>query len=144
MLRLFFTVLAAIVSTSVFADQRMETTGAFCHFVTPQGLRNGNDDNELFVSNCVSTIRQRVTGRGYGFVSFEVDYPRNRIRSVFTSVSDVYKYTGAETGINCVMVDSNDTTYVTGNWVSTYQIVKQTPDVDTVRYSLTCKNGAQQ
>jgi len=92
------------------ADQRMETVGGFCHFV----INPNNADNEIFVSNCVSSIVQDNNGNVDGYVSMRVNYP-----GVLLPVGNL-NLTGESTGINCVMVDSNGTTYVTQDWNSIY------------------------
>jgi hypothetical protein len=130
-----------------YADQRMETVGGFCHFVVnPQ-----NADNEIFVSNCVSSIIQNNDGTGTGFVLKKVEYP-----GLLLPVGDL-RLTGAETGINCVMVDSNGTTYVTQDWTSLYKVIRRPnrpakyshktparPPLFSITYELTCENGNQQ
>ena len=158
------------LSGVLHADQRMETVGGFCHFV----INPDNEDNEIFVSNCVSSIVQNNNRTGTGWVLKKVKYP-----GILLPVSNLM-LTGAETGINCVMVDSNGTTYVTQDWISRYVPSKldvtrmaefakasrsynEEYDYDnngvvdsldakwfklkkprSITYELTCKNGSQQ
>jgi len=103
-------------AAAALADQRFETVGGFCHYVTPEGFANGNDDNEVFYANCENSIRQNQDGTGTGSNTVKVKYPAGAIP--FTGE---YTFTGADTGVDCVMVDSNGTTYVTQNWTATYE-----------------------
>jgi len=161
-----------LTSTALFADQRFETVGGFCHAVTPQGVQDGNDDNEVFISNCLSSIRQNADGTGSGSYTIEVEYPVGA-----QPFSHNFKTTGAESGIDCNMVDSNNTTYNTQDWYSVYQFeiddlnkfrkhlgkpsnkydyngngVVDAQDYSTfirktkaeITYTVVCKNGAQQ
>jgi hypothetical protein len=140
----------------VSADQRIDTDENYCHFVTPEGFENGNDDNEEFVQGCNGgTIRQNQNGTGNGSILIEVNRPTGSL----AFVGD-YEFNGADTGIDCVMVDSNGTTYVTQDWDASYSatdgktnhgkgkgkghkkhLLKHSAEV---KYSLTCRNGAQQ
>jgi len=114
-------IIAMMFSGVISADQRMETVGGFCHAVTPEGFATGNDDNEVFISNCVSSIRQNADATGEGSYDVAVTYPS--LNSMpFTAH---FKTTGADTGIACVMVDSNNTTYATQDWTSNYQVVNR-------------------
>ena len=134
----------ALFTVGAAADQRMETTGGFCHFVTPEGFATANDDNEVFASNCESSIRQDADGNGDGSTIWEIEYPNGA-----EPFAESYSTNGAETGINCVMVDSNGTTYATQDWDSTYKVKsrnrhsKSRRDVE-IEYRLVCRNGAQQ
>lgn len=101
--------------TIVAADQRFETTGGFCHFVTPEGFANNNDDNEVFFANCENSIRQTANGDGNGSTLVKVKYPSGAM-----PFYGEHTYSGADTGVDCVMVDSNNTTYATQDWDSTY------------------------
>lgn len=163
--------LGLFVATVAAADQRMETVGGFCHAVTPEGFATANDDNEVFISNCVSSIRQNADATGEGSYVVAVTYPS--LKSMpFTNKS--FKTTGAESGVNCVMIDSNNTTYVTQDWASNYQVInrkyqpatyapmtqscngttcvsvggqqtaKAKPAIFRITYKLECYNGAQQ
>jgi len=157
--------IAICLSGSLYADQRMETVGGFCHAVTPEGFATANDDNEVFISNCVSSIRQNADGTGEGSYDVTVTYPS---RSALPFTDHRYDTTGADTGVNCVMVDSNNVNYVTQEWFSRYTVInrayqppKYAPCIPTedewpeghphagqtcisITYELTCKNGIQQ
>ena len=156
---------------NAYADQRFETVGGFCHFVTPEGFENTNDDNEVFFANCENSIRQNQDGTGSGSTKTTGKYPAGALP--FTGE---HEYSG-ETGVDCVMVDSNGTVYVTQDWNSKYEvkikglwgfkrafltndedydfnedgivnaldigIFKQNAD-GKIEYTLTCRNGAQQ
>lgn len=147
----YITIVLMLFAATVSADQRMETVGGFCHFVTPEGFANGNDDNEEFIANCVNTIRQNQNGTGNGSVLITVDRPTGSLAFV-----GMYEFSGADTGIDCVMVDSNGTTYVTQDWDSVYNATDGKNHKNkkgkghaknhgaSVTYSLTCRNGAQQ
>jgi hypothetical protein len=106
-----------LFSFNAVADQRFETTGGFCHFVTPEGFANNNDDNEVFFANCENSIRQKANGDGEGSTTVKVDYPAGAV-----PFYGEHKYSGADTGINCVMVDSNNTQYTTQDWDSNYKV----------------------
>ena len=142
------------VTFGAVADQRMETRDGFCHAVTPEGFQTANDDNEVFLSNCVNSIRQDADGNGDGSYVMKVKYPDGAAPFLAS-----YTTSGAETGINCVMVDSNGTNYVTQDWDSTYKVkIKRYPvrqhgneskpwtykKVAEIEYRLACRNGAQQ
>ena len=162
----------ALFTVGAAADQRMETRDGFCHAVTPEGFQTANDDNEVFLSNCVNSIRQDADGNGDGSFVMKVKYPDGSY-----PFGGNYTTSGAETGINCVMVDSNGTNYVTQDWDSTYKVkVKDRKDfkkawgtddeefdfnndgivgyadiplfyeqVDIeIKYTVVCRNGAQQ
>jgi hypothetical protein len=118
----FIFIILLCVSMFVSADQRMETVGGFCHAVTPEGFATANDNNEVFISNCVSSIRQNADGTGEGSYDVTVTYPSRRALP-FTDPR--YYTTGAGTGVNCVMVDSNNTTYVTQEWFSRYTVTNR-------------------
>jgi hypothetical protein len=105
-----------LLPLTVIADQRFETVGGFCHFVTPEGFRNANDDNEVFFANCLNSIRQNEDGTGDGSTVVKVKYPEGAL-----PFTESYETSGAETGIDCVMVDSNNTQYVTQDWNSKYK-----------------------
>lgn len=158
-----------LLSGIVSADQRMETVG-FCHAVTPQGFNTNNDDNEVFISNCVSSIRQNADATGEGSYIVAITYPSLKSMPFTNS----FTTTGADTGINCVMVDSNNVNYVTQDWESKYQVVNRKarpakyaqvtqscngtscvstgghliswarPALHKITYKLECYNGAQQ
>jgi hypothetical protein len=144
--------LSALFVLTSHADQRFETTGGFCHFVLPVGLQGGNDDAETFFANCENSITQLNDGTGQGTTTVTVKYSGDSIpftESFFSS--------GAETGINCVMVDSNNTTYVTQDWESSYKVKgagKQRgggDDADDrgsgggkITYTVVCRNAPQQ
>jgi len=165
----YFITLLVLVSSLAVADQRMETTGGFCHAVTHEGFATANDDNEVFISNCVSSIRQNADATGEGSYVVAVTYPS--LKSMpFTSS---FKTSGAESGVNCVMVDSNNTTYTSQDWVSNYQVINRKyqpakyapltqscngtscistgghlisrakPAIFRITYKLECYNGAQ-
>jgi hypothetical protein len=161
-----------LLSANVIADQRMETVGGFCHFVTPEGFATANDDNEVFLANCVNSIRQNADATGSGSTMVKVKYPPTAM-----PFFGKYKFSGAETGVDCVMVDSNGTTYATQDWDATYKTeIKElkkfqkalgtdNSDYDynedgvvngldvgmfrqqaegEIKYSVVCRNGAQQ
>jgi len=162
----------ALFCTATIADQRLETVGGFCHLVTPEGFQTNNDDNEMFLANCLNSIRQNADGTGSGSTLVKIKYPANAL-----PFYGEYEYSGAETGVNCVMVDSNGTTYVTQDWDSVYK--SEIEDIDDfrdaigtddedydlngngivdgadyslwkseakaeIKFTLTCRNGAQQ
>jgi hypothetical protein len=141
----YLLILLFAFTLSAQADQRFETVGGFCHFVTPEGFATANDDNEVFFANCENSIRQNNDATGSGSTLVEVDYPLGALP--FTGK---FAYSGAETGIDCVMVDSNGTAYVTQDWDSVYESKikyhKKTnePQKAEIKYSITCRNGAQQ
>lgn len=133
--------LALGIVSSVSADQRFETTGGFCHFVTPEGFQNGNDDNEVFYANCLNSIRQNSDGTGNGSTIINVKFPLDS--APFT---ESYETSFEETGIDCVMVDSNGTTYVSQDWNSTYEYrgITRRNKIPSIKYTLICRNGNQQ
>ena len=105
-----------MLSMGAVADQRFETNNGMCHFVTPEGFANGNDDNEVFFANCENSIRQNQNGTGSGSTMVKVKYPAGAMPFV-----GEYEFTGAGTGVDCVMVDSNGTQYVTQDWTASYE-----------------------
>jgi len=114
--KLFLVILLGMfVVSGAFADQRFETVGGFCHWVTVEGFTNNNDDNEVFFANCENSIRQNQDGTGTGSTVAKVKYPAAAMPFV-----GEHEFTGAGTGIDCVMVDSNGTQYVTQDWTATY------------------------
>lgn len=113
----YLSIVLLFIATSVCADQRFETVGGFCHFVTPQGFQNNNDDNEVFYANCKNSIRQEANGTGSGSSKITAKYPPRGIPFI-----GEHEYTGEETGVDCVMVDSNGTQYVTRDWNSKYSV----------------------
>ena len=131
----YLLIAAAFISTSVFADQRFETVGGFCHFVTPDGFANGNDDDEVFYANCLNSIRQNNDGTGTGYVSITADYPKKEE----LPFSKKYSTSGNQTGVDCVMVDSNGTQYRTQNWNAFYHV-----QGNKVKITMTCRNAQQQ
>jgi hypothetical protein len=168
----YFIIVLMMLSFTAVADQRFETVGGFCHFVTPEGFANGNDDNEVFFANCENSIRQNQDGTGSGSTLVKVKYPAGALP--FTGK---HTFTGAGTGVDCVMVDSNGTQYVTRDWTATYEaeieglddfaeafgtddedfdyngdgivnsldtgFFKQNAD-GKIKYTISCFNGAQQ
>jgi hypothetical protein len=129
------------ISVVAVGDQRFETVGGFCHFVTPEGFQTANDDNEVFYANCLNSIRQNADGSGSGSTTINVEYPVGAAPFI-----DSYETTGADTGVDCVMVDSNGTTYVTQDWNSVYEVKtrgKSKLNVE-INFELVCRNGAQQ
>jgi len=130
-------IIGIMLSGVVFADQRMETVGGFCHAVTPEGFATANDDNEVFISNCISSIRQKANATGEGSYVMAVTYPS--LKSMpFTAH---FKTNGADTGIACVMVDSNGTTYATQDWASNYRVVNRKAQPAKYAQSITTCNG---
>jgi len=123
------------LSFGASADQRFETVGGFCHFVTPEGFQTANDDNEVFFANCLNSIRQKANGDGEGSTTVKVIYPGSAL--LFT---EDYTTNGPATGINCNMVDSNGTTYTTNDWNSHYHV--NTED-NSITYTLHCRNATQ-
>lgn len=128
--------LVIVVAGNAWSDQRFETVGGFCHFVTPEGFQNGNDDNEVFFSNCENSIRQKSDGTGEGSTRVTVFYPMGSQPFVKTHTAS-----GADTGIDCVMVDSNGTTYTTRQWRSRYKVMG---DSGKIEYTVSCRNADQQ
>ena len=63
-----------------------------------------------------------------------------------------HKFTGSDTGIECVMVDSNGTEYRTLDWFAVYKASGDDDDYDgmvddgegKIKYELTCLNAQQQ
>jgi len=138
-MKYLLTLLAALAITfslSTYADQRFETVGGFCHFVTPEGFATANDDNEVFFANCENSIRQTADGSGEGSTKVIVQYPKGA-----EPFEETYKTSGAETGIDCNMVDSNGTQYTTQDWDSVYKVMGK---AGKIAYSVTCRNAAQQ
>jgi hypothetical protein len=141
-----------LIAFNVAADQRFETTGGFCHFVL--GLdANGfiaedsglpiDDDNETFFANCENAIT----------VINEVGQGSTRITVKYANKADVplkhsLRLNGADTGVDCVMVDSNNNVYVTRDWNSSYKVQGDNGNGNgnsgKVLYKLSCRNGAQQ
>ncbi len=129
-----------LFASVVQADQRFETVGGFCHFVTPDGFMAGNDDDEVFFANCENSIHQNADGTGSGTTIITVAFPYGD-----APFDDTWHETGAETGVNCVMVDSNGTQYVTLDWKSDYIYRKPTRKRPaSIKFSMSCRNGAQQ
>ena len=115
-MKIFTAILLMFFMTGAIADQRFETVGGFCHFVTPEGFANGNDDNEVFFANCENSIQQNQDGTGSGSTLVNVKYPAGALPFI-----GEHTFTGADTGVNCVMVDSNGTQYTTQDWTATYE-----------------------
>jgi hypothetical protein len=132
----YIAIVLMMVATGVFGDQRMETVGGFCHFITPEGFANNNDDNEVFASNCVSSIRQNQDGTGMGSTIMEIEYPAGAMPFV-----GEYEYTGDETGQECVMVDSNGTNYVTQDWTATYEAKLDSKEYEKFKKHFGKKHG---
>lgn len=168
----FIIILLSVFVSIAIADQRFETVGGFCHFVTPEGFATANDNNEIFTSNCVSSIRQNADATGSGSTQVKVEYPANSFPFI-----GKHKFSGTDTGVDCVMVDSNGTTYVTQDWTAVYDAYVEgldqfkaaygtdSPEFDynndgfvnsidlpifkqnakgEITYTLMCRNGAQQ
>lgn len=133
----YITIIMLFLASQAIADQRFETVGGFCHFITPEGFQTGNDDNEVFFANCLNYIRQKSDGTGEGTTKVTATAPKNA--NVIDLVS--YSTSGAQTGEDCVMVDSNGTTYVTQDWNSEYKVMGHSGKIE---YSLACRNAAQQ
>jgi len=100
-------------SIHAVADQRFETVGGFCHFV----LNPDNDDNAVSLSNCANTIVQNDDGTGDGSTRVTVKYNGN-----YSPLYETLVLSGKKTGIDCVMVDSNGTSFVTRDWNSSYVV----------------------
>jgi len=136
----------ALFCTVAIADQRFETVGGFCHFVTPDGFANGNDDAEVFYANCTNAIEQHNDGTGSGSTKVTVKFPGAM------PFAGKHKFTGSDTGIECVMVDSNGTEYRTLDWFAVYKASGDDDDYDgmvddgegKIKYELTCLNAQQQ
>jgi len=125
-----------LFASVVQADQRFETVGGFCHFI----LNPNNDDNEVFFANCMNSIVQNNDGTGSGSTLVKVSYPFGA-----APISETTVFTGEETGIPCVMVDSNGTTYSTLDWPSIYRFKPpRGKHHSTVNYEMVCSNGQQQ
>lgn len=127
--------LALLLSTPAMSDQRFETVGGFCHFI----LNAQNDDNEVYFANCLNSIVQNNDGTGNGSTIILVTYPTGS-----APISEDITFTGTDTGIPCIMVDSNGTTYQTNDWDSEYKILPSKNNLDRVSFSLSCRNAQQQ
>ena len=135
-MKAIYLMVLVLFSSVVQADQRFETVGGFCHFV----LNPENDDNEVFFANCQNSIVQNNDGTGRGSTIIEVKYPFGS-----APIEKTLILTGEETGIPCVMVDSNGTTYSTLDWTSKYQYrPPRGKNRSTVIYEMICSNGQQQ
>jgi len=154
---------AAIASS----DMRMEvnSNNTFCHAVKPEAFEWGipagdiNDDNEVFLGGCRPSVDQNDDGTGDGDYIYTKQYfgdlpftdpsggyvqPGNgngKAKGLQKKSRYVYTMTGAESGENCTMVDSNNTTYVTNDWNLEYVVSAY---YKTITYKLACRNGAQQ
>lgn len=138
----------ALFTLNVQADQNFNVNNGFCHFVTPTGFANGSDDAETFLMNCKNaTVTQALDGTGHGSVTAYVKYPDGAI-----PFTETFTTTGEESGIECLMTDSNGTQYLTRDWTSTYYVhLKKSnkrkhkrPNRDAITFETICRNGAQQ
>ena len=128
LIALYIMLICAVTAYTVKADMRADTANNFGHMVTPQGIATGDADNEIFLGGCPNRIRRQANGTAVG-----------GYRCVVKEMPGFYPVTSpsqasSASGIACVLVESNGTTYVSNNWQSRIQIT--TPELDGVKTCL--------
>ena len=115
------------------AGPRIETRDNFCHFVDDPD----DSDAEHFISNCPSRITTDNNGIANG-----VAYVRRKEPAWTAIQSNTWTY--ADTGVPCVMVDSNGTEYHSRSFRSTVKVGAIRGSLKWVTYSLNCPVAVEQ
>lgn len=155
----YLILLALFFTFTAFADQRFETAGGYSHFVLDQN----NDDNEVYFSNCESTI-ETVDGIANGGTKCKqkevriipwLKYNEGIVRNQGEDdEAYILPLNGNTYPTSCEMVTSNydtanddwnQTEYTTNTWVAKYVASRSSeehPFFD-ITYTLYCKDGVQ-
>lgn len=148
----WFVLVLMVVAFAAFGDARFVEAPAECHVP----YDNGNVGNEFKLAGCSATIKTYPDGvRATGALAaeqrslpgglFVID--GQDVRDVETFPGGVLRIetSGAESGTDCTIIDTGNTTYVTGNWSAVTEVTRTVNkwDVD-VRYRLSCRGAVAQ